>query len=596
MAAQREKACGAETRGRRHAAAVVVAIGLFLLTPPVHGRVLPPAGTGVRNEALSNAAMGNVDGIQGGADHAIVRLCLRSAPQTCFLLRLSDPQASCEGDKAGPWCARWEEGDPPGAVRNTVATELQKMEEIWLDPAPGHADDIALQQPTEPSRHLRLRSVALAAALVLLPLAAGSGLGILLRRTRRRWLVLPAALLAIASAWVSMQRVDSVGAWDLLGGALLAVAGLLAGSAHVPLRNWALLLVSSVVALAGLELAVRRWLPSPPHFPPPEDASFVIPPGSWDTACFVLHSSQGIDAALRSLHARSDSHADEAAPRRFDQRPRIAHIGDSMTYGTGVRTGQAFPALLEALQPGVGHDNYGIWAVSTDCEYLMMRRIAGERPPRAVVLHVYTGNDLYEIDRPYECCDAGPLLEYSPAGPTPRCPAPRWRFTLASRLGRSPPPYPLRVATAWSHAARHVAAGFSRLVFQLDVPPNFLHAGEATEAGWTHFEQILAKMRDDLRQSQVTFVVDVLPDQRSLQAGDRRTQERAVSISQHLGIRTLDAWDLFEQGVRQDGPWKYFLAPGDIHFAPDGHRLLAQWLDKQLAAEVGKSGSVGDNQ
>src|SRR5262249_13817819 len=188
----------------------------------------------------------------------------------------------------------------------------------------------------------------------------------------------------------------------------------------------------------------------------------------------------------------------------------------------------------------------------------------------------------------YECCEAGPLLDYTAAGPTVRCPTARWGFRLASRFGRSPPPYPLRVATAWSYGARHAAAAFSRLVYRLDLPPNFIQPRrEATDLGWDHFNLILERMRDELRARGVAFIVNLLPERFALESIDPtsssyRTLLRMRTVTANLGIQTLDAWDLFAQAVKRDGARRYFREERDIHFTPDGHRLLADWLAAQL--------------
>ena len=172
----------------------------------------------------------------------------------------------------------------------------------------------------------------------------------------------------------------------------------------------------------------------------------------------------------------------------------VVHLGDSLTFGSGVGETEAFPALLMRAPPARGTSTSAYGRVGTDFEYLLMEKILAEQTPAMVVLHVYAGNDISDIDRPYECCDGGPLLTYETGVPMARCSTPRWGISLASRAGRSPPPFPLRVATAYSYAARHAAARFSRLVFRFDAPPNFIGAeGEASEEGWEHFTAILSE-------------------------------------------------------------------------------------------------------
>jgi lysophospholipase L1-like esterase len=240
------------------------------------------------------------------------------------------------------------------------------------------------------------------------------------------------------------------------------------------------------------------------------------------------------------------------------------------------------------------HANYGVWAVGTDFEYLLLQKILAEHAPVRVVLYVYVGNDIFEIDRPYECCAAGPLIEYRPEGPAARCPEARWRFTLASRLGHSPAPYPIRVATAWSSAARHAAAAFAVLGFWIDRPPHFISPeGAGSEEGWAHFRQLLAAMRDQLRARNVDFAVTLLPTRTALQARDPaglpsyEAERRVAALTAELGIRTLDGWNVFAAAVKRDGAARYFLREYDIHLSAEGHRLVADWLAPELAAMPG---------
>src|SRR5262245_19680954 len=49
-----------------------------------------------------------------------------------------------------------------------------------------------------------------------------------------------------------------------------------------------------------------------------------------------------------------------------------------------------------------------------------------------------------------------------------------------------------------------------------------------------------------------------------------------------LAIPTLDSSELFAAAVRRDGSSRYFLGDRDIHFTPEGHRLLGEWLATRL--------------
>jgi lysophospholipase L1-like esterase len=386
---------------------------------------------------------------------------------------------------------------------------------------------------------------------------------------------------AAALTLVALIGMPQLGAWDAISAGALAAGGALLGAA-ADRRAASALLASTAAALVGLEAATRLLLPPPPLFPSPADARLLFAPAAWDAGCAVLYEAADVD---------DDVHVLRPPPRYIKTRehaPLIVHLGDSMTYGEGVRAEEAFPALLDARQPAVTHRNYGVWAVGTDFQFLLFERILEAHSPAMVVLHVYPANDIYDIDRPYACCDAGPLLEYGPDGLTARCTAARWRLPLGFRLSRSPPPYPLRVAAHWSYAARHAAASIPRLVLPFEPRTDFIRAaGEASETGWEHFAQILAKLHDEMPPN-AELILNLLPDRHALEADNPavttayRAGRRVVTIAEKIGIRTIDAWDVFAAAVKRDGAARYFRDENDIHLTPAGHRLLADWLEKQL--------------
>jgi hypothetical protein len=291
----------------------------------------------------------------------------------------------------------------------------------------------------------------LALTLVALPLFAGVVLGRMGHRLRWWWW-LPIIVGVVGLSLVAIELLPGIGAWHLICDGLLLSAGLFMGAARVNRHDVLLVVVASAIAFAGLEWAVRRWLPPAPGFPPPEAASFIVRPGAWDAGCTVLYGPGGVDGELRDLRHESHHVQSKAGPL-------VVHLGDSMTFGEGVREVEAFPAVLDARQPDVVHANYGVWAVGTDFEYLLLQKILAAHRPAMVVLHVYVGNDIFDIDRPYECCEAGPLLDYPPSGPAARFPPPvgvsRSRHASAAR--------PHRIRCAWRRRGRTRRAPHRRI-------------------------------------------------------------------------------------------------------------------------------------
>ena len=428
------------------------------------------------------------------------------------------------------------------------------------------------------------QAAVIALLLVAVPLFAGIIAGRAL--SRWRWSVVVATFAVMALTLIATVELQQVGVWDTISIGVLLIVGLLLGCARIDRRGAFELAISSAFAIAVREAAVRWWLPHPRSFPSPDQAALVFEPAAWDAGCSVLYAAN-VDEDVHVLRPVTSGAKERQHP------PLVVHLGDSMTYGEGVKADETFAALLDARQRTVQHRNYGVWAVGTDFEFLLLQRILDLHSPALVVLHVYVGNDVYDIDRPYACCEAGPLLDYGPDGPIVRCEHAQWSLPVAFRLSRSPAPYPLRVATRWSYAARHIAAAFPQLMVGFEPRSDFVRSeGEAGDTGWDHFEQILAKLHDNMPPN-ADLVVDLLPVRSALEAADPtaspayRAGRRIAKITEELGIRTLDSWDLFAKAVARDGSLRYFRDEHDIHFTPEGHRLLADWLEKELPTQGG---------
>lgn len=71
----------------------------------------------------------------------------------------------------------------------------------------------------------------------------------------------------------------------------------------------------------------------------------------------------------------------------------IAFVGDSFVYGHGVKAVERFTDLLRRDLPDVRIANVGVEAYGTDQEFLMLKRLWSKIEPRVVVLIVCVDND-----------------------------------------------------------------------------------------------------------------------------------------------------------------------------------------------------------
>ncbi|MBM4353391.1 MAG: SGNH/GDSL hydrolase family protein [Deltaproteobacteria bacterium] len=278
--------------------------------------------------------------------------------------------------------------------------------------------------------------------------------------------------------------------------------------------------------------------------------------------------------------------------------------------------GKTFPEILSSMEPGTAHVNAGVPGVGPDYYYLLVRNWTREVRVDLVVLHLFIGNDLDDIDSARSCADYGPLLEYgeatgeaaAPAGDSgqagdsalsrapgagggqvmpearvrPRFGGPAWGSLLGSPLMASPPPYAVRVASGFSRAARVFQERYYRLAqATLNAQPE--------ETRWEHLAAVLAATRDELRARGVPLVLVLMPhrpwllDERFRVRGDGM-RARIEKMASGLSVPVLVPWEDFEQAVQEQGLDRWFLGGvEDNHFSTAGHRWMADWLQPRLA-------------
>jgi len=422
------------------------------------------------------------------------------------------------------------------------------------------------------------------AVLGLAPLLLGLALGLLAGARVRGWLGrLLAALVPCAAGFALVPVLPRVGSWDLIASGVGLGLGFVAGSAlrGASWRAWVSVACGAALSLALLEGGAWLLLPRPPASPPPAEARLTFTPEELGQGCTALYPERY--AELLSWRFEGAREA----------RWRVLHLGDSMVHGTGVGAERAFPALLTRRRPEVFHVNGGFPGVGTDCHLLVVRAWGEVMPVDLVVLHVFLGNDVVEMDRAYVCCADGPLLAYDGGLPRARCPEPRWRFPLPVLLARSPAPYPLRVATGFSTFARHAVPAWAALAPRNRVRRDGIDQGGLGQAShWAHFEAALRGIRDELARRGTPLAVTLLPYRRALEAAEpastpsSEVRRRVREIAGRLGLSVLDAWDLFFEAVRADGAGRWFSdrVPGDVHFSAEGHERFARWLEEQLTS------------
>ncbi|MEO8601925.1 MAG: hypothetical protein ABI629_05060 [bacterium] len=535
-------------------------------------------------------------------DHNRVRarLCADSGDRPCFTLQLERPDDTCGDTHWGPFCARFPDEPPTAGARDAIAAALAATGnvEVWtkLEPAPQAPPQSGSAPPS-----FQVRSLAVAAALLIGPLAVGWLLGRAVSRYRARrggWVFavlgfgLPAALAFGLDAYVEL-----IGLWDALMVGLSFGAGLLLAR-HRACADWrrpVLMLGSGLVTLAFLELSCRLFLPPPPAFPSSEGPALLLVDAMRAARVTGFAPTQAGATTCDAIYAVDNPH--DTVPLttfphtwqpRAEATSRVLHLGDSMVFGSGVDG--RFTDNLAQLEPSVEHVNAGIAGTAPDVYLSLTRLFVARAPFSAVVMHL-TGNDRWGVDEPqYPCSDWQPLLAYDPSGVRLRYataqPGAADRSRLRWLVQNSPPPYVLRAAVRFSSLAAYGAAAFVGTSRRLGSTA----AAEDDAVHLAHLTAILRAARDELAARHIPFIVDSFHDRQVVESGipaPNSAENEMQRAAAALGIVTIDTWQPLVDAVRGGvQPFTNAGGPTDSHFNAAGHALIAQWLHDTLPAAV----------
>ncbi len=278
-----------------------------------------------------------------------------------------------------------------------------------------------------------------------------------------------------------------------------------------------------------------------------------VKPGSYDVA--VRANDQGLRGA---------------APVPPEHPPgvlRIAVFGDSQTFGEGVEDDQTFSALLGRGLPGVEVLNFGVHGYGTD-QMLLRYEVDGRRfrPDVVVLAFAWFHADRNSTDFSFY---AKPRFELDANGELRRANGP---IESPERFALAPPaadesPSPL--------ADRSVLARWLwQRVRNLRDRAELRTTGRAWQLTRALVERFAAEVRDDGARF---VLVDIDDDQPEASAELRR-------LAGILGVDFVEIGPLVRAAERGGDTLRL---PGDRHWNPAGHALVAAELRRRLCGGAG---------
>jgi hypothetical protein len=343
-----------------------------------------------------------------------------------------------------------------------------------------------------------------------------------------------------------------------------------------PSRGLAANLLLSLASLAALgvvlvaaELLMRRASPGYLERINLGDLAYLhtySPDYGWTPRPSFRYTLAGSETSINRLGYRGREYPPAHAPGRT----RLVMLGDSVTFGFGVRDDETFSAVLESLDPGLEVVNLGVQGYGTDQELLKLRKEGLAYRPDGVVLNVCLANDLLDnaadksiydgvYPKPYFRLLDGRLVEF----------AEHVRLSPSRRLGlwlsqRS-------VLFNWVLETTHV----DRARYQREV------AGEgASEPGDKAFEVTFALVRaahDEAQAHGAWFVAFLYPSLRDFIRPSRRAA-RFPQAPELRGVEVVDLLPRFLAGGFTRETFSRYALDGNLHLTREGHVLAARVL------------------
>ncbi|HMP00867.1 MAG TPA: SGNH/GDSL hydrolase family protein [Gemmatales bacterium] len=275
---------------------------------------------------------------------------------------------------------------------------------------------------------------------------------------------------------------------------------------------------------------------------------------------------------------------------------RVLVFGDSFAAGQYVSNDQRFSELLEARRPDLEVINFGLEGTGTDQQLLLFEEVGRHYEHDALVLMPFLQNIRRNLVEARAAADPAsgamvlipkPRFELTPQGLQLRnVPVRDERRLAPAGLGADDAIVPGRW---WRRlAAQAPGAGWlKRQVGRLRPWEPFPEYADPKHPAWQLMEALIERFIAGAEGKPIllvpVFYVSYLRQQMA-----RNYWDRFQSLARHPNVRVVDLLPPFRDlGAEAES---VFLEPHDCHFSPAGHLVLANVLERELAAVGAISG------
>lgn len=264
-------------------------------------------------------------------------------------------------------------------------------------------------------------------------------------------------------------------------------------------------------------------------------------------------------------------------------RNRLLLLGDSNTFGYGIREGERFSDLLGRALPATEVVNLGVFGYGTDQEAILLEREGLGYAPRTVVLALSAGDlsdNMSSVNtgsaKPFFRLNAGQLELYNTPVPrkSPLLPSAAAGSRLKQMLYHNVHLYRLLV---YRNMALHRFA--TDTVAEMTVPEGLQVTGA-----------LIRGMQALCRENRVKFLVMLIPHGIWLDGVKAGYFPALQGMLARDGIAFLDTTPALSAAAARGG--QVFFAKDPVHLSPEGNRVVAEilagYLRNQPDAGVGR--------
>jgi len=339
-----------------------------------------------------------------------------------------------------------------------------------------------------------------------------------------------------------------------------------------------LLATASLIALGVLlfaaEMAVRWANPRYLERISLDDLAYLhtySPVYGWTPRPSFRYTLAGSETTINRLGYRGR----EVAAARTPGRTRVVMLGDSITFGYGVRDGETFSAVLEALDPRREVVNLGVQGYGTDQELLKLEREGLAYAPDVVVLNVCLANDLLD--------NAAAKSIYDGVYPKPYFRLEDGRLVMEAGHVALSPPRRLALLLSQRSALFNGLLDLTRVDrarYQRELAGR--QEAEPGEPAFAVTFALVRRMDEEVRARGARFVALLYPSLRDFIRPSRRAR-RFLEAPELRGVDVVDMRPRLEaRGLTADTFSRYSL-DGNLHLTAEGHRLAAAVILDVLA-------------